>query len=65
MEEEFQTRLHQQNRSFQLRKGVSFASTAPFNTQQPKVFGVKFSLREIEKIFPSKTRNFKLWKMPK
>jgi len=31
---------------------------------QPKVFGVKFSLREIERIFYIDIRNFKLWKMP-
>jgi len=28
-------------------------------------FGVKFSLREIGRIFHIKIRNFKLWKMPK
>jgi len=33
--------------------------------QQPKVFGVKFSLREIRRIFAIKLRNFELWKMPK
>jgi len=27
-------------------------------------FGVKLSLREIERILPIKMRNFKLWKMP-
>ena len=32
---------------------------------QPKVFGVKFSLREIRKVFPIKLRNFKLREMPK
>jgi len=36
-----------------------------FNPQQPKVFGVKFSLREIRRIFSIKIRSFKLWKMPK
>jgi len=30
------------------------------NPKQPKVFGVKFSLREIERIFSIKIRNFKL-----
>jgi len=35
------------------------------NPLQPKVFGVKFSLREIQMIFPIKLRNFKQWKMPK
>ena len=34
-------------------------------TQQPKVFGVKISLREIERIPSIKIRNFKLWTMPK
>jgi len=32
--------------------------------RQPKVFRVKFSLREIGTIFSTKVRNFKLWKMP-
>jgi len=35
------------------------------NPLQPKVFGVKFRLREIGRIFSTKIRNFKLWKMPK
>ena len=35
------------------------------NPLQPKVFGVKFSLREIRSIFLTKIRNFKLFKMPK
>jgi len=35
------------------------------NPWQPKVFGVKFSLREIRRTFPIKLRNLKLWKMPK
>jgi len=35
------------------------------NPVQPKVFGVKFSLREIRRIFYSKIRYFKLFKMPK
>jgi len=35
------------------------------NPEQPKVFGVKFSLREIERIFSIEVRNSKLWKMPK
>jgi len=35
------------------------------NPQQPKVFGVKFSLGEIRGIFHIKLGNFKLWKMPK
>ena len=35
-----------------------------FNLLQPKVFGVKFSLREIRGIFFTKIRNFKLLKMP-
>jgi len=39
--------------------------TKPCLTQLPKVFGVKFSLREIGRIFSIKIRNFKLWKMPK
>ena len=30
-----------------------------------QVFGVKFSLRDIERVFHFKIRNFKLWKMPK
>ena len=34
-------------------------------SQQPKVLGVKFSIREIEKIFSTKVRNFKLWEMAK
>jgi len=34
------------------------------NPSQPKVFGVKFSLRYIERIFSVEIRNFKLWKMP-
>jgi len=33
--------------------------------KQPKIFGVKFSLREIERIFSIKMRNFLLRKMPK
>jgi len=36
---------------------------ALFNPKQPKVFGVKFSLRKIERIFSIKIRNLKLWKM--
>jgi len=32
---------------------------------EPKVFGMKFSLREVGGIFSTKIRNFKLWKMPK
>jgi len=36
-----------------------------FNPLQPKVFGVKFSLRETERIFFTKIRKFKLFKMPK
>jgi len=39
--------------------------TGVVNPKQPKVFGVKFSSREIEKVFPIQMRNFKLWKMPK
>jgi len=35
------------------------------NPLQPKVFGVKFSLREKWKDFFTKTHNFKLFKMPK
>jgi len=31
----------------------------------PQLFGVKFSLREIQRIFSIKIRNFKLWEMPK
>ena len=33
--------------------------------QQPKVFGVKFSVREIWMIFPINVRKVKLWKMTK
>jgi len=33
-------------------------------SSQPKVFGVKFSLRDIERIFSIEIRNIKLWKMP-
>jgi len=33
--------------------------------QQPKVFGVKFILREIRRIFLIKLRNFEHWKIPK
>jgi len=36
-----------------------------FNPQQPKIFGVKFSLRAIKRIFLIKLRNSKLWKMSK
>ena len=36
-----------------------------FNALQPKVFGVKFSLREIGRIFFTKIRNFKLFETPK
>ena len=32
--------------------------------KQPKLFGVKFSLREIQRTFSIEIRNFKLWKMP-
>ena len=32
------------------------------NPLQPKVFGVKFSLREIRRIFPIKLPNFKALK---
>ena len=35
------------------------------NPLQPEVFGVKFSLREIGRVFLTKIRNFKLFKMPK
>jgi len=35
------------------------------NPQQLKEFGVKFRLREIGRIFLTKIRNSKLWKMPK
>jgi len=35
------------------------------NPLQPEVFGVKFSLREIGRIFFIKIRNFMIWKMPK
>jgi len=31
----------------------------------PKVYEVKFSLREIERITSIKMRNFKLWELPK
>jgi len=36
----------------------------PFNPLHPKVFGVKFSLGEIRRIFFTKIRNFKPFKMP-
>jgi len=36
-----------------------------FNPKKPKVFGVKFSFRKIGRIFSTKVRNFKLWRMPK
>ena len=29
------------------------------------IYGVKFSLREIRKVFSIKLRNFQLWKLPK
>ena len=35
------------------------------NSHQPKVFGVKLSSIEIKRIFSTKIRNFKLFKMPK
>jgi len=35
------------------------------NTLKPKVFEVKLSLREIGRIFSTKIRNFKLFKMRK
>jgi len=35
------------------------------NSKQPKVFGVKLRLGEIEMIFPIEKSSFKLWKMPK
>jgi len=35
------------------------------NPLQPKVFGVKFSLRDFRRIFTIKVRSFKLWKRPK
>jgi len=35
------------------------------NPQQPRVFRVKFSFREIGGTFSTKIRNFKLWEMPK
>jgi len=35
---------------------ISFKKT----TKQPNVFGMKFSLREIERTFPIEIRNFKL-----
>jgi len=35
------------------------------NPEQPKVLGVKFSLREIRGISPTKVRNFRLREMPK
>jgi len=34
------------------------------NPLQSKVFEMKFSLREIRRIFLTKIRNFKLFKMP-
>jgi len=36
-----------------------------FSPQQPKVFGVKFSLGKIKRVFSVEIRNLKLWKMPK
>jgi len=36
-----------------------------FNPYQPRVFGVRFSLREVARIFSIKIRNFKLRKMLK
>jgi len=52
------------------RPGISlvcagFKISRNFNPYQPKVLGVKFSLREIYRIFPIEIRNFKLWEMPK
>jgi len=35
------------------------------NPYSLKVFGVKFGLRKIGRIFSIKIRNIKLWKMPK
>ena len=35
------------------------------NPYQPKAFGVKFSLREILRIFSIELRNFKLCEMPR
>jgi len=35
------------------------------NPKQSNVFGGKFRLREIRRIFPIKLSTFKLWKMPK
>jgi len=38
-------------------------NTNPY--QLKKKFGVKFSLREIRRIFPIELSSFELWKMPK
>ena len=46
------------------KKKVSIEPNAPLNPLQPKKSGVKFSSREIERIFSIEIRNFKLWKMP-
>jgi len=43
----------------------TFGCCYGFNPLQPKVFWVKFSLREIGRIFFTKIRNFKPFKMPK
>jgi len=43
----------------------SMWSEIQLNPLQPKVFRVKFSLREIGRIFSTKIRNSKLRKMPK
>jgi len=40
-------------------------NVATVNPQQPKVFGAKFRLKEVRRIFLIELRNFKLWKMPK
>jgi len=37
----------------------------PGNLFTPEVFGAKFSLREIGRIFSIEILNIKLWKMPK
>ena len=45
---------------------INFSDEVVLNPLQPKVFGVKFSLREIGRIFfLTKIRNFTLFKMPK
>jgi len=44
---------------------ISLTTFYLINPQQPKVFGVKFSLGKIRRTFPIILRNFERWKMPK